>query len=247
MSTASCEKSVCRRVKSLGYFTLIELLVVIAIIAILAAMLLPALSAARERARGNNCKANLKNMGNAVVLYTDQNRDYIPNLQMPRDTGKWTHWAACLALQLDGVSFWSWGWLEGSQDGTKKIFQCPTLISTGEGNSSRTGGSVYHQITYGYYYRAGYYESARMQPEGTAYKPRNLSIIANPTEALLVAENDKYVDLKFSFGYGADFYLGAPHGKTMNCLYADGHVDSVQDGHYDKDTEYNKVIKAFGD
>src|SRR5690242_11930355 len=59
-------------------FTLIELLVVIAIIAILAAMLLPALSAAKARALRTQCLGNLRQLGLAVQMYANDNRDSFP-------------------------------------------------------------------------------------------------------------------------------------------------------------------------
>ena len=70
--------SVNRRAGICKDFTLIELLVVIAIIAILAAMLLPALSAARERAKSTSCMSRTKGQALAIFLYAGDNYDSVP-------------------------------------------------------------------------------------------------------------------------------------------------------------------------
>ena len=159
------------------HFTLIELLVVIAIIAILAAILLPALQQARERANATKCTSNIKNLLLAADMYRSDHKDFWPNAY---NTDRYPSWVTSL---MRG-KYLAEGQNPATQNEYPPIVRCPSLANIK--NEYEAYGSIYwdSDTNIGFYLKEAHWLKARKDDD-----PANDFYDISPSQLVLIGDS----------------------------------------------------------
>jgi len=212
-------------------FTLIELLVVIAIIALLAAILLPAFSQARDKAKSLACLNNLKTLGQFAAFYTLDANDYIPAANAPA-ADQYYYWTLRYAVYQTGGTISNNNQCLGYSGfpATMRIY-CPsvtTKIYTYGGNYADNAASN-QRIPFTYYSTASGATALRrvtMIPPGLCLLGDTSGIWgANPCTASGKLARDVSGDgiMDSSSSYSYNNWAPLRHGKGLNMTFIDGH------------------------